>query len=75
MPLRLVGSSSMVSRVNWVVAVVERVSTTGELPDTVTVSSSAPTFIATSIFAVKPTVSRTPSCRATSNPWSVYWMV
>ena len=69
-PLRLVGSSSIVSRVSWVVAVVERVSTTGDAPETVIVSLSAPSFIATSIFAVKPTVSRTPSWRTDWNPAS-----
>src|SRR2546422_785265 len=44
MPFRLVGSSSIDSRVNCVVAVVDVVSTIGDAPETVTVSSSAPTF-------------------------------
>ena len=62
MPLRLVGISSIVSRVNCVVAVVDVVSTTGEAPDTVIDSCSDPTLSCTSMRAVNPTFSRMPSC-------------
>src|SRR5712691_8861819 len=72
MPLRLEGRSSIDSRVNCVVAVVDLVSTTGAAPDTVIVSWSAPTFNRTSTRAVNPTVSRIPSFRTVWNPGNVY---
>jgi hypothetical protein len=62
-PLRLVGISSRVSRVNAVFGVVETTSMTGEVPETVIVSLSAPTFSATSSLAVKPAVRRMSSRR------------
>ena len=43
-------------------------STTGEAPDTVIVSASAPTFIATSIFATNAAVSTIPSRRIVWKP-------
>ena len=61
--LRPLGISSSVSFVSCVLDVVAVASMTGETPDTVTVSSSVPTFSDTSSFAVNPTVSRTPSRR------------
>jgi hypothetical protein len=49
--------------VSSVVVAVEVVSTSGEAPETVIVSATAPTFISESILAVNPTVNRTPSRR------------
>src|SRR5687767_8795964 len=72
MLLRLVGSASSVSRVNWVVAAVDLTSTTGDAPDTVMVSASEPTGSGTSSLAVKPTVSRTPSRRTVWKPGIEY---
>ena len=57
--LREVGVSSSTSRVSSVLLVVEVTSTTGAAPDTVTVSATVARLIATSILAMKPTVSRT----------------
>src|SRR5437667_9382590 len=63
-PARLGGLRSKVSLVNWVRADVDATSTTGAVPETVTVSDSALTFITTSTFAVKPAVTRRPGrCR------------
>jgi len=49
---------------------VDVVSTSGEAPETVIVSVTAPTFISESTRAVNPTVSRTPSRRTFWNPAS-----
>jgi hypothetical protein len=49
----------------WVLLAADVTSTTGAAPDTVTDSSSAPTFRTTSTFATNPTVSRNPSRRIT----------
>ena len=60
-PLRLVGVSSRVSRVNCVLAEVAVTSTTGAAPETVTVSLSVPSFSVISSRTVAPRSSRTPS--------------
>ena len=60
-PLRLVGVSSSVSRVNCVLADVAVTSTTGAAPETVRVSWSVPIFRATSSLTVAPRSSRMPS--------------
>jgi len=51
--------SSRVSRVSAVVGVEDATSTTGEAPETVTVSFNDPSFMDTSSLAVNPAVSRT----------------
>ena len=62
-PLRLLGIASSVSLVNRVADVVETTSTTGEAPETVTVSVIAPSFICMSIFATNDAVRMMPSRR------------
>ena len=69
-PLRLVGVSSSVSRVNCVLAEVDVTSTTGDAPETVTVSDRTPTFNTMSSFACAPRSSRIPSCRMAEKPSS-----
>ena len=58
-PFRLVGVRSIISLVSSVLPEVPATSTNGDAPDTVTVSATVASPSATSIFAVKPTVSRT----------------
>ena len=71
-PLRPVGVSSNVSRVNAVRAPVDATSTMGEAPETVTDSCTDPTLRETSTVATKPAVSRKFSRRTDSKPASVY---
>jgi hypothetical protein len=69
--LRPVGIESSISRSNtWTRAVLET-STTGDSPVTVTVSSSVPIRISTSIVAVKSVGSSSPSRLNVLNPDSV----
>ena len=60
--LRAVAATSSTSFVSSVLPEVDATSTTGDAPDTVTVSATVASPSCTSILAVKPTVSRT-SCR------------
>ena len=62
-PSRDVGSTSNCSRVSSVAVEVDVVSTSGEAPETVIVSDTAPTFISASTRAVNPTVNRISSRR------------
>ena len=62
-PSRDVGSTSNCSFVSSVEVAVDVVSTSGEAPETVIVSDTAPTFISESTRALNPTVNRTPSRR------------
>ena len=69
--LRPVGSTSSTSRVMTVRAVMLCVSTIGDSPVTVIVSSTAPTFISALTVAVKFEVSSMPSRDTVANPGSV----
>ena len=60
-PIDPLGSASSISRDTTVCCRTFCVSTIGDCPDTVIVSSSAPTCMATLTAAVKPAVSRMPS--------------
>ena len=64
------GRVSRTSRVNTVCLVRLCTSTSGDAPDTVIVSSSAPTFRSPLMVAVKLPVSSMPSRRTVLNPGS-----
>jgi hypothetical protein len=69
--LRSVGKTSMASREAVASFVVLVVSTMGDSPVTVTVSSIVPTFMSALTFAVKPDVSSIPSRLIVANPGRV----
>ena len=68
MMLRVVGSESMMSRVSTCVRAACGTSTSGVWPDTVIVSSSAPTFMSALTVAVKFAGSSMPSRTTVENP-------
>ena len=65
------GRASMTSRVITCCCTTFRVSTTGEAPETVMVSSTAPTRISAFTFAEKPDVNWMPSRTTVENPGKV----
>ena len=70
MMLRVVGSASMMSRVNTTAREACETSTVGVAPDTVTVSSSAPTFNSAFTVAVKLPGRSTAARTTVENPSS-----
>ena len=69
--LRPVGSASCTSRVSTSVRCTCCTSTTGDWPETVTLSSSAPTDRATSMSIAKPAASTSSSRTWVPNPGNV----